>query len=148
MKISRPVLRWFLARVARLDPRNCRLSLKTSYLPRERVRYFSIPWPITRISTPSKTLRAIVMKWESYPPEVVEEDGDYAGAAEAQVAPFVRSAQVLPRDVLMVADLVRVVCVEGVVADVASSLLVVHVSNALIPLETLLFVVEADCHRL
>ena len=46
----------------------------------------------------------------------------------------------------MIADLVRVVGVEGLVADVAQSLLVVHVRNSIMPLGTHLIVVE--CHRL
>ena len=42
------------------------------------------------------------------PPDVMEKDGDFADAAQADVAPFVCSAAVLPPDVVVVRDLVRV----------------------------------------
>ena len=79
-------------------------------------------------------------------PEVMEKDGDFAGAAEADVAPFVCGAPVLPRDVIVVPDLVRVVGIEGLVAYVAEDLIVVFVGEAGVPLQPFLIVVEL--HRL
>ena len=51
---------------------------------------------------------------------------------------------VLPRDVIVVANLVCVVSVEGLLADVASRLVVEFVGEASIPLQHLLVVVERD----
>ena len=53
-------------------------------------------------------------------PGVMEEDGHFAGAPEAEVRPFVRIDPVLPRDMFVIAYLVRVVCVEGLVGRCGS----------------------------
>ena len=55
----------------------------------------------------------------------MEEDGDFAVAAEAEVAPLMCSATILPRELIVILDVVRVVGVEELVGDVALSLLVV-----------------------
>ena len=75
------------------------------------------------------------------PPDVVEKDGDLAGGAEAEFAPLVSSATILHRDILMIADLVRVVGGEGLVAYVAFDFLDELVPEPIVPLETLLVVV-------
>ena len=75
----------------------------------------------------------------------MEKDGDFAGAAESDVAPFVCCAPVLPRDMVVVPDLVSVVGVEGLVADMAEGLIVEFVGEPSIPLQSLLVVVELHC---
>ena len=46
-------------------------------------------------------------------PEVMKKDGDFAGAAEADVAPFVCGAPVLPRDVIVVQTLSEWLVLKG-----------------------------------
>ena len=76
----------------------------------------------------------------------MEKDGDFAGAAEANVAPFVCSAPILPRHMVMIADIVGVVSVEGLVAYVAQGLIEVFVGEASVALQPFLVIVEL--HRL
>ena len=52
----------------------------------------------------------------------------------------------LPRDMVVVADIVCVVCVEGLVRYMAVGVLIVAVSEPIIPLQAILIVVEP--HRL
>ena len=75
----------------------------------------------------------------------MEKYGDLAGAAEAEVAPFVCNAPVLPRDVLMIADLVRVVGVEGLLADMALVFLVEVVGEPSVPMQPIIVVIEVHC---
>ena len=78
-------------------------------------------------------------------PEVREEQGDFAYAAESEVAPLVRGAPVLPRYMVMVPDLVGVVGVEGLVAHLAVGLVGVIEGELVLPLQALLILVERHC---
>ena len=59
-----------------------------------------------------------------------------------------RNARLLPRDMVMIPDLVRVVGVEVVVPDVALSHLVEVEGEPVVPLHALLVVLECHCLRL
>ena len=75
----------------------------------------------------------------------MEKDGDFACAAEADVAPFVCSAPILPLDKVIIEDLVSMICIEGLVVDLSLGLVVEFVGEASIPLQPLLILVELHC---
>ena len=76
----------------------------------------------------------------------MEEDEDFVGAAEAEVAPLICSATILSRDMVVIPYLVCVFVVEGLVAYVAEDPMVVVEVEPVVPQQALLVLVE--CHRL
>ena len=56
------------------------------------------------------------------PLEVLKQDRDVAAVSKAEGAPFVRSAQILPREMDVIGDIVREVGVDGLLADLAVGL--------------------------
>ena len=59
-----------------------------------------------------------------------------------------RCAPILPRDMVVITDLVCVVSVEGLLADLAVRLVVVVAGEPVVPLEPLLVRVERHLHVL
>ena len=73
------------------------------------------------------------------PPEVME-NRDFAGAAKAEVAPIMCSASRLPREMVVIQELVCAVGVEGLVPYVAEGLLVVGEGEPVFPLQALVVI--------
>ena len=82
------------------------------------------------------------------PPEIIEDEGDLAGAAEAEIGPLVPSAPRLPPDMVMIRHHGALVGIEGLVKHVAMGFLEEGVRKPIGQLKALFIVLETDLVRL